>query len=185
MKSAVATPYVPPMKKKVKFQREFGQVIGELVEEHYQIEREKKAAAENAERNETARRQFLMFLWFAILAASVIYRDDIDACASAIYARYVEGKTEDPRRVAYGKAKDQIADVNKKRQDDLNSIEAGLGGESLAEGMNAATNRDTKDKMKAIEATAKGRQAILDDIEVETRKAEQRNAARNDRQGDL
>lgn len=175
------------MKKKVKFQREFGQVMGELVEEHYQIEREKKAAAENAERNETARRQFLMFLWFAILAASVIYRDDIDTCASAIYERYVVGKITDPRRVAYGKAKDQIAGVNKEaqeRQDDLNSMEAGLGGESLAEGKNAATNSDTKVKMKAIQATAKGRQAILDDIEEETRKAEHRNAARNDMPAD-
>jgi hypothetical protein len=149
------------------YKKSFGAHMRELEAEHYRILQEEDAAAVRAERNQRARRQFLLFLLFAILAASTIYRDEIDAAMAAGYKRMVAGAPKDPRRGAQAVAEANIRGINREaesRQAILDEIEAGLGKPTRPEDVGLPTQGAASNKLQAINDAAKMRQAVLDQI---------------------
>lgn len=125
--------------------RSFGQRLRDLVEEHNRMMLDKEAAAERAARNERARRQFLMFLLFAILAASVIYKDDIDAATASFYTQYVTGHPLHSAPTAELRPATRLSDIGrntKQRQSALDEIEMGAVEGPHAAASAAVTNAD-------------------------------------------
>jgi hypothetical protein len=128
--------------------------------------REKKEAEERAERNETARRQFLMFLLFAILAASVIYHDEVDTFAAKIYDRIAALVPNDPRRMSQKMAEEKmqaVAEESKQRGDVLDEI-MGKTTAPESEEPRPAVQGEKEAKIKMLRAENERRAALLAQI---------------------
>ncbi|MDA0989206.1 MAG: hypothetical protein O3A51_00460 [Verrucomicrobia bacterium] len=138
-----------------------------LVDEHHRLSREQTAAQEAAERNERALRQFLMYLFFFILAVSVIWKDRINGAASQLYEKTAGLSAEDPRMVTYGKAKVKIEEINVEvaaRQGILDELVGGLGGEAVEIAQGDVTKEEAKMRVSEIAAIGKHRQEVLNEI---------------------
>jgi len=131
-----------------------------LVTKHYQIKREEKAAAEAAERNARARRQFLLFLLFAILATSVMFREEINTATLALYEKTFPMPLTDLRQYAGNRTMQNINEDARERLATLNEIEEGLGEDATIREEEATTAKAAK-SLRA----AKRRQAMVREID--------------------
>lgn len=145
----------------------FGRRMRRLVDEHHQLMRDQEVAAKVAERNERARRQFLEFLLFFILATSIILREEINNAAADLYAKIAGDQSPDARQVALVKATRKVDDINKiakERLASLSEIAPGLGEDVTVRDSSSPTN-NARDSLRA----AKRRQAVAMEIQEQLR----------------
>jgi hypothetical protein len=138
-----------------------------LVAEGYRLRREQDALAEKTARDERARRQFLSFLVFFILAASVILREHVDRGTAAIYRRVADRAPTNPLQNAKAKAAESINTVNKEvasRHGVLDQIYGESSVDAAADRSLGDTNLTAKARLEGIAKEAKRRQGILAEL---------------------
>jgi hypothetical protein len=150
-----------------------------LAAEEYRLRREQDALAAKAARNERARRQFLSFLWFFILAASVILRERVDRGTAAIYHWVADKAPTNPHGNAKAMATEAINTVNKEvasRLDMLDEIYGESSVDAAADRSLGDSNLTAKAKLAGIAKEAERRQAILAELNA----ADRENGVRAD-----
>lgn len=153
---------------KVPRYKSFGKELTTIVDDHKRMIEEEEAAKRDAERNERARRQFLLFLFFAIQATSIIFRDEINAATASLYNRITRGDRLNPTHKAFASAEAKVKAVTQdasRRKAALDEIAPGLGGDEAEVKPDTAVDLDHPGRNALlIKEQSKRRQKVLDDI---------------------
>jgi hypothetical protein len=145
----------------------FARSMRKLAAEEHRLRRDQNALVAKAARDERARRQFLSFLWFFILAASVILRERIDRGTSAIYHWVADTAPTNPLRNTKVMAEERINAVNEEvasRLDVLDQIYGENSVDAAADRSLGDSNLTAKAKLAGIAKEAERRQAILAEL---------------------